>query len=112
MIFKLKADHIFIQVDAKRASFYQKLFFKQVGKSRILKNYNNTEAALLHLDLKNTWQFPENKCYENFNNIKKLLKKLNVYDRYKFFRKMSKTFQWTEKEKSDYKQCCGIKSLS
>lgn len=101
-IFKMKADHIFIQVDAKKVSFYEKLFFKQVGESKILAHYNNINAALLHLDLK---QISDNtQC----SHIISLLKVFGVYDRYKHFKVKASHFQWTEKERLHYQHLCGI----
>ncbi|WP_269913388.1 N-acyl amino acid synthase FeeM domain-containing protein [Acinetobacter sp. HY1485] len=114
-IFKVKADHIFIQVEARKASFYQKLLFTQVGKNRVLKQYNNIESVLMHLDLRQTWQFlkhtHESKSYQNFSNIIAILKDFEVYDRYKSFKKSllnRNTFDWTEEDRQKYNHLCNI----
>lgn len=114
ILFKLKAKHIFIQVDAKKTAFYKKLFFNQVCVKKHQK-YNDVEAALLHLDFHAVWQklkkLHQNQLSKNHSNLIALLKDFDVYDHYKMLKKLKISdaqFQWSEEELDHYKSLCGI----
>lgn len=97
IIFKLKAKHIFIQVDAKKIAFYKKLFFNQVCVKKHQK-YNGVEAALLHLDFHAVWlklkNLHQNQLPQNHSNLIALLKDFEVYHQYKMLKKI-KAFKFS-----------------
>lgn len=112
-IFKLRAQHIFIQIDSKKTSFYERLFFKKVGESKMLSEYNGSISSLLYMDVAHAWQLMRLYCDGHCNTqvIRNILKLLDVYERYKFLnacplRDVSSL--WSEQEIQEYKNRCGL----
>ena len=111
-IFKVRAKHIFIQVDSKKASFYERLFFKKVGDNRILDEYNGVTSSLLYMDVERAWKLVRRRCQGQTNTavVMNMLKMFGVYDRYKVLspvqlRDMSK--RWSANDLAFYKTACG-----
>ena len=116
-IFKLRAQHIFIQIDSKKTSFYERLFFQKVGESKMLSEYNGSISSLLYMDVAHAWKLMRLYCdgHCNVQVIRNMLKLLDVYERYKFLSACplhDASSLWSEQEMKAYKNLCGYPSIS
>jgi hypothetical protein len=111
-IFKVRAQHIFIQVDSKKASFYERLFFKKIGENQVLEAYNGVTSSLLYMDVERAWKLVRRRCQGQSNTavVMNMLKMFGVYDRYKVLspvqlRNMAQ--DWSANDLHYYQEACG-----
>ena len=112
-IFDQRVETLFIQVEKRKARFYQDLlFFKQLGESRMHPDYEGHEVALLHADITTVSQILSRQLSSGNNtSIRQLLAAFEIEDIFRQLRqrmRQDRGFCWSAKTVRHYCDLCGV----
>lgn len=111
-IFKLRAKHIFIQVESRKVPLYERYFFKRIGRSYLVDASHDMTSSLLYMDVERVWR-EIGRRYEGQSNtvvMMNILEFFGVYDRYKKLSLMQlrdMSMSWNMNDLHFYQKVCG-----
>ncbi|MCU5772992.1 GNAT family N-acetyltransferase [Erwiniaceae bacterium BAC15a-03b] len=110
-----RIDTLFIQVEARKARFYQdNLFFHQVGESRLHPAYQNKPVVLLRADIRQTLAFLRKSLSPHKRlSVKEVMVSMNIssmYHKLVACMKEEKVFRWTAEHARHYCDRCCVKN--
>ncbi|MDR7343797.1 hypothetical protein J2X14_002217 [Pantoea alhagi] len=112
-IFDRRIETLFIQVEKRKARFYQDLlFFKQLGESRMHPDYEGHEVALLHADVTTVSQILSHQLTSGKGSgVRQLLAAFEIEDIFRQLRqqmRQKRGFCWSAKTVRHYCDLCGV----
>ncbi|WP_075183207.1 GNAT family N-acetyltransferase [Pantoea sp. 1.19] len=112
-LFHQRVDTLFIQVEKRKARFYQDLlFFRQLGESRVHPDYQGREVALLHADVRAVAQTLRGAIQAGKGSgLRQLLASWQVEHLYRQLRqrlRQDTRFLWSARSMRHYCDLCGV----
>lgn len=112
-IFDRQIETLFIQVEKRKARFYQDLlFFKQLGESRLHPDYEGREVALLHADVRTVGKILSHQLTPGKNtSLRQLLAAFEIEGIFRQLRqrmRQDRGFSWSAKTVRHYCDLCGV----